>query len=213
MVEQDRIEQSIISLLLIILISFYIYASFQGTEWVIDNIMLMGIALILYAVRKKYQINPYLMVMGSLGILLHGLGTFGWYSTEPFGIRYDHYTHFFGAFVFCLIVFNYLYETARGNGISRGRKLFEIALFSIMISLGFGSIIEITEYVGFRFFGPGEGILFYGTGDFGEWQNTILDIIFNLIGALFGSMIMILQKAMSCQEKEIRRTECNECPP
>ena len=53
-------------------------------------------------------------------------------------------------------------------------------------------MVEILEFVGYSFLGEGEGLLFYGTGDFGEWNNVSWDLISNTLGATSGSLGLLL---------------------
>ena len=58
--------------------------------------------------------------------------------------------------------------------------------------LGIGVFVEFYEFAGYFIVGEGVGGLGQGEGDFttelGEslWLNTMLDMIFNLVGAIFG---------------------------
>ena len=74
-----------------------------------------------------------------------------------------------------------------------------------LAALGVGSLIEETEFLGFLKFGTGEGLLkFGGLGDTplndemlrdidiigGGWINTMWDLTYNSLGALFGVIFM-----------------------
>jgi uncharacterized membrane protein YjdF len=82
-------------------------------------------------------------------------------------------------------------------------KFHILLILAVLASLGVGSVIEISEYVGFLFVGEGEGFFYFGgTGDItqkentdGAWVNSSIDMIFNLIGSLAGlSIFLIYQK-------------------
>jgi len=69
-----------------------------------------------------------------------------------------------------------------------------LILIAILAALGIGSIIELSEYLGYLFLGQGEGFLYFGgTGDLtgnynlgGAWINSSVDMIFNLVGSFAG---------------------------
>jgi uncharacterized membrane protein YjdF len=44
--------------------------------------------------------------------------------------------------------------------------------------------MEIIEFIGYSVFGEGEGLLFFGKGDFGEWYNALWDMMCNMFGAI-----------------------------
>ena len=75
----------------------------------------------------------------------------------------------------------------------------------VLSSLGIGSLIETSEFLGFLKFGFGEGFLkFGGLGDTpltestlrdldiigGGWINTMWDLFYNTLGSLFGAIFM-----------------------
>jgi uncharacterized membrane protein YjdF len=104
------------------------------------------------------------------------------YETSPFGFRFDHYMHFVGGFTISAVT-NRIFDDS-----SKIKKL----MLLVFISLGIGALGEILEWLGYSILGAGDGFLFYGIGDEGEWRNSIFDMIFNMFGALFFSLLRLI---------------------
>lgn len=170
----------------IFIISYSIYAKIYA--YILDSLVSIAIISILILFYKSLNLNKLIFIFSFLALLSHNLGVFGFYANSPFTFEYDHLTHFLGGFALCLVFLNFL-----NCFFSKEKKtnLF-LGLTAFLAALGFGSIIEITEYVGYLILGKGEGMFYFGgTGDLSglvenaAWINSSLDMVFNLIGALF----------------------------
>jgi uncharacterized membrane protein YjdF len=72
-------------------------------------------------------------------------------------------------------------------------KVIMIALVIASVAM-LGTVVELTEFIGFTFLGAGEGIMFTGPGDSDKspydhyWQyvDTMEDIIVNTLGSIVG---------------------------
>jgi len=141
-----------------------------------------------------------------LGFLPHSLGFLGWYFNSPLPIAYDHVTHFLPCLAFALVLFQFL-SRFMTRKLFAPKTLFLIALV-ILAAAGIGVIIELFEFSGFLINGFGEGALAFGAGDAcsgqlvstfeeidaygGGWFNTMFDLIWNSIGVLTGTFIMVI---------------------
>lgn len=98
--------------------------------------------------------------------------------------------HLIGAFALTMIAFDYLLY----DSISRGEKILfgKIFVFAVMFTCGMGTIVEITEYFGYANLPPGEGLLHFGTGDEGQWLDSVTDMMMNLIGAAIAGIVMMV---------------------
>ena len=67
-----------------------------------------------------------------------------------------------------------------------------VAVLAVILACGMGTFIEITEYFGYAYLGEGEGILRFGAGDEGEWNDAVWDMICNTLGAITGAVAMAL---------------------
>lgn len=108
-----------------------------------------------------------------VGLILHASYL---YPYSPLGIRWDHYMHFYGGFVIAMIGYRIFLKEKWSSW-----KLFLILL---LFTLGVGAFHEIVEWLGYGILGEGEGFLFFGEGDEGEWRNAMLDLIFNCTGMI-----------------------------
>lgn len=164
-----------------------------------------ALLLFFFHYYEKLRLNPTLFVLIIIALALHCLGVFGWYNVSPFPIQWDHITHFFPIFVFAMVFFNFLEQFMPKKFDFKTFCLILLVLFS---ALGIGSLVENFEYLGYSFFGVGEGGLKFGTGDsvplhelntdieinVGGWFNTMHDLVANLLGALAGTIVMIIKK-------------------
>jgi len=155
---------------------------FMGGDYsVFDKFFCAGIALLALYLRKRMNMTWPVLWIGAGALLLHNLGLYG---TTFLGVPFDRYMHFYGGFALAVIFSQYLHK----------EKPLKAYILSVGIAIGIASLIEILEFVGYTFLGRGEGLLFYGTGDFGEWSNTCWDLISNTAGALAGAAIFSKKK-------------------
>lgn len=175
------------------------YLISNRTGMVLDIILsIIGLALFLKFYEALNQdLTSYFFF--AFALVLH---SFGLYATSPLGIRFDHYMHFVGGFAIAIITDRALTE-----------KLSPMKRFAIIVvfALGIGAIGEIIEWLGYSFLGAGEGFLFYGMGDEGEWRNAILDLIFDLFGgaamAAFGLFAEYIPASLSNKYKKEAATK------
>ncbi|MDD4290155.1 MAG: DUF2238 domain-containing protein, partial [Patescibacteria group bacterium] len=100
---------------------------------------------------------------------------------EPLNIfRYDQLLHAFCYFVFVFFVYSIVKNNLKED-IKKGVTLFII----VLIAEGIGAINEIIEL---------STVIFFHTQGVGNYYNNALDLVFNLIGALIGSIIIINKK-------------------
>ena len=107
------------------------------------------------------------------------------YSLHFFALKFENFLHFFGGFTLAIIADRILRE-----------KLSRIKRFTLIIilALGIGAITEIVEWSGYTILGEGEGLFFFGVGDEDSWNNTIIDMIFNMLGATLMGFITLFRK-------------------
>ena len=144
-----------------------------------------------------------------IALFLHCAGVFGFYSESPLPFAWDHVTHFFGIFAVNIFLFHFFEDR-----LQKGKTFNNLfVLFIVLLaSLGVGSLIENIEFSGYTFLGEGEGVLYFGVGDGtlssnmeaidtdmmnfagGGWFNAMWDLVFNLLGAITGVIVMLLYK-------------------
>lgn len=183
MLNKNRVKKNILTVMSsFILLALLIKHASPKSEFIFDVISSMLILLIFYKFYDRlHQDNlSYFFLLFTL--VLHNLGL---YASSPLGIRFDHYMHFVGGFTIAIIFDRFLKES-----LSKPKRFALVIIFA----LGIGAIGEIIEWVGYGILDSGEGFFFYGTGDEGEWNNSIKDLIFNSIGAVTFAISTLLRK-------------------
>tara|TARA_Y100000310_G_scaffold100335_1_gene98197 strand:- start:1641 stop:2129 length:489 start_codon:yes stop_codon:yes gene_type:complete len=96
---------------------------------------------------------------------------------EPFNIlKYDQFVHGFCYFVFVLFVYSIVLHIS-----NKKANKFLIAFIAVLAAASIGAINEIIEFITVIFFNAADAV--------GEYYNTILDLVFNFIGAIIGVFV------------------------
>lgn len=175
-------ETSIKILSIVVFIFFSVWGIIdiiiRNNDYIADRFFIASLALVSYFLYKRLHMNISIMLVGLAAIMLHSLKLYG---NTYLGLSFDHYMHFIGGFATALIFYNYLYHELKKKG------HLQIFILAVCITAGLGSFMEIMEFTGYSLFGEGNGLLFYGAGDFGEWNNAAWDMIYNTLGAVIAS--------------------------
>lgn len=162
----------------LIAVLFAIHAYKYKTEWFLDQIVAIILLFTGLLFHKKLRLNPFLYFILALAVTVHNAGTFGFYNVSPTVIQYDHITHFLGLFAITLFFYNYYMRNA-------GLSILEISIVSILIAMGIGALIEIWEFIGHitrnNFLA---GLTLDKTDQGREWENSMIDLVYNGIGCL-----------------------------
>ncbi len=157
----------------------------KNTEFVFDRFFSAAFAIFVYRFRNKINLKLHSLALGVLALTMHHLKLYG---GVYLGIPFDKIMHFTAGFVLGLMLFYYFISLE-----PKKKPIYlKVILFAVIFTVGLGGLLEIVEFVGYSTLGPGEGVLFYGTGDFGEYNNTAWDLICNTLGALLSTMIITL---------------------
>ncbi len=190
--------------LLLFVVFIVIGYTIKETAYVPDSIgFIIGI-LLFYYFYDVLNLNLIIYILLILCFIPHSLGVFGYYAQSPIFMQWDHFTHLCPLFAFALVFFRMFSSKLTKKLVTRKNFIMFIAIF--LAALGAGSIIETLEFTGFLMLGFGEGGFRFGTGDAmgeetvtqtdidafgGGWFNTMWDIIWNMIGAFIGLLVMI----------------------
>jgi len=158
----------------------------KNYDFVTDRFLEAAIAVAALLLYKRMHLSLSTMIVATVPVILHSLGL---YSETYFGIPFDLFLHFTAGVAIAMIFAEYLYHYEGDK-----RNHYRILFFSVLIAAGFGSCLEVVEWLGFSIWGQGGGILFYGAGDHGGWSNASMDMIANTVGAVFGYLVMFLRK-------------------
>lgn len=183
-----KTEEKIIDVSLII--SFIIFTALgisaiitKNVEFIYDRFFSAIIILFGYFIHRKIYLRLYAFLPIMAVAIMHHLKLYGlvFYGF----IEFDMIMHFSAGFAIALILYSYLKYEIDGSR-------FKYGLIAFLCTLGITSSNEIMEYIGYYFLGPGEGLLFYGTGDFGGYADTAWDLICNTLGAFFAVSLAIV---------------------
>jgi len=170
------------TLAVVVFVFFLVWGIFDIIIWnrdyIADRFMIAGFVLIGFLLRKKMNISLPYAVVALVPIALH---TIKLYGNTYWGIPYDHIVHFSAGLALSLLFYNYQLHVDK-------KRSFRIFFFSILIAAGLGSMLEIMEFLGYAIGGEGGGLIFYGAGDIGEWNNAARDMICNIVGATIGAL-------------------------
>jgi len=159
---------------------------FTKSQWFFDSIVAFTGLFLAYDLYKWRKISLEAVFLMSMHLIIH---TMNLYSVSIFdtGYKFDALIHGFGGFMGAVIFFQLIKNNLKG-------PYFRTAIYAITIlaTMGGGSIIEIVEYAGKIFLGEGDGLFFYGVGDYGDWGNAIQDMVFNGVGAVFFILLLII---------------------
>ena len=169
-----------------------------------DLVLFIALTLFYYWTYDTFRMNMPIFTMLIFGHILHACGIFGWYSTSPVSIQWDHVTHFFGAFPYALVFYRFFSQWADAKWFTKKNIVLLLTVF--LAATGVGAVVELSEFVGYLQLGFGEGVFQFGPGDGvagltgsdlvdavgGGWINEGWDFVWNTIGILVGMALMII---------------------
>ncbi|MBW2972178.1 hypothetical protein KY359_04040 [Candidatus Woesearchaeota archaeon] len=173
------------------------------SQWFFDNLVAIAFLLFMFAISGWLLLTKSGFLMFNAALLLHNMGSFGWYARTFDGFAYDNIVHFFGAVVAAWIIFNFVasklhirkHHRVRNTVVDEHKVVF---IFLVVASVAMlGTIVEIVEFGGFVLLGPGEGLFFTGSGDGGystddfelQYRDTMNDILVNTFGSIVGVLM------------------------
>lgn len=185
--KQNILSYKAINFLILSVFAFFIvwgvYAVVKwDKEFIFDRFFAASITLATFFLYRKMKLSIPTLAVGAFALVLHHIKL---YQEVYLGIPFDHYMHFAGGFALSLIFCEYFVNSEKKP------NYVKIFFLSVCIAAGIGSFMEIIEFTGKSLLGEGQGLLFYGDGDWGEYNNTSWDMINNTIGAVASSFIMI----------------------
>jgi len=184
-----------------------IYSFLNKSQWLIDNVAAIALLTFVFLISGWFKIEKIEFILFNSALLIHNLGSFGFYELN-FGIlAYDDIVHLIASGIAAYIIFNFIIrklsikkkQKVKHSIIKENKVIFMFLVIASVAMLGV--IVELIEYIGFMFFGPGEGILFVGSGDSGaigdiagQYLDTMRDIVMNTIGSIIGSLVYYYSK-------------------
>lgn len=183
----------IFNLLYIIPFSFY-YVQRQNYEFLLYIGVLVLLLALVIALQRKVKFSYTILWMLSIWGLLHMMGggvhledgrvLYRWIpltlydgtatSPEFIILKFDQILHFYIYFVMSFIIAHLLRSRANEK-----MKPFFFYFMVTMTSVGLSVLNELVEFA---------AVLFLGQTGVGGYYNTALDLVFNTMGALIGSI-------------------------
>ncbi len=172
----------------------YIIIHSYGTDYkfyIADSLVAIAVITICYLLYRKLHLNNMAFACIGTALVLHTSGAFGFYARPPVPWEWDLTTHVFGFFAVAVWIHGLLNDLAK----EEHRKTPWMFFGVIFITMGAGVVVEFLEFGGFARVGFEEGFLGRGPGDIqgdwisGDYWDTIVDLWYNLIGALAGFVI------------------------
>lgn len=171
------------------LVAYLIYFATIGNYEFLGYIIITGIVFyVLIKFDDHYTFPLYAIWLFVIWIILHMLGgsiiineagqrLYAWIIFDLIGepyfiLKYDQVVHAYTYFVFSILVYHALQKHLKPN------QNAALILFTILASVGIGTLNEIVEFSMVVFANAAEGV--------GDYYNTALDMVFNLVGAILG---------------------------
>lgn len=174
---------AIISSLILVGISAFLAKSGSTYQW--SFVFLVPLVWAVYFLRHKLALLPSHFALFALAIIVHDLGSFGFYNRVFLGLRFDSYVHFGFGLVAGLVFFHAAREKLP---LSRGLLAMAVPLFI----LGIGGIHEIFECFTTILLGPEKGMLKMRPDQPFDTQKDLLN---NLLGAVLAVLVSLCHRA------------------
>jgi hypothetical protein len=179
---------------LIVTVFMFLFA-FTNPMYILDCIFAYLIIGIFFFIERKYPLKPWLVILSFIPFIIELTGlALGFFAFEIFGFGFDKMLHLVNSFILTILLYFWMSTNHKKH---KGIKIL-IAMFIVM---GFGSMGEILEFLGQRYFhiySPGMfsmGDLLPSTlkNDLTNYD-TWWDMILNFLGALSAGIVLIIKK-------------------
>lgn len=164
-----------------VLVALSVVAAAPGSTYKWSFLLLLPLVWAVYFLQDRLALRAWHFALFALAILIHDLGTFGFYRKTFFGLRFDCYVHFMFGLVSGLILFNAATERLP---LSRKFLAFAVPIFII----GIGGLHELFECFTTILLGPERGMLKLHAD---EPFDTQKDLMNNLLGAIVAVLLSL----------------------
>ena len=175
-----------------VLISFSILAE-PGSNYRYSAFFLVPLVWAVYLLRRRAQLHPWHFLLFVAAVVLHDLGTFGFYQKKFVGVWFDQIVHFYFGLVGGLIFLRLL---RRGWRLSHFRS----AAAAVMFVMGAGAIHELYEWASTLALGPERGML--KLPPYGDATDTHRDLFANLLGV---TLALVLYAVFPARRTDVGR--------
>lgn len=167
----------------VVLVAISALLAEPGSTYRWSFVFLMPLIWAVYFLRERLALSPWHFALFTVAILIHDLGTFGFYRKIFLGLRFDTYVHFMFGLVAGLVLFRAARERL---SLSVRTLLVAVPIFV----LGVGAIHEMFECFTTILLGPERGMLKLHPGQPFDTQKDLLN---NLLGAVVAVLTSLRQ--------------------
>lgn len=196
-----RSEGVLIIFNLLYIVGFTIYYLAQKNyEFMLYIAVLVILLIVLGVIQRRVRFPLFLLWMISIWGLLHMMGggvhlpdgqvLYRWVPVELYNahdangefviLKFDQVLHFYVYFVMSFVVLHLLRPVLKP-----GARRWYVYAFVIVASMGLSVINELIEFA---------AVIWLGRTGVGGYFNTMLDLVFNTLGALVGGVILFFGK-------------------
>ena len=179
----------------LIVAAFLIWFVFKNPLFILDCVFAYLIIGVFFFLEKKYPLKPWLIILGIFPFLFELTGlAFGFFAFSLFGFGFDKMLHFMNSLIGVVLLYVWISTDYKKH---KGIKI----LIVMLAVIGIGSIGEIMEFLGQRYFHiyyPGvfsQGDLLPSTlkNDLTNYD-TWWDMIMNFLGASIAGIILLIKR-------------------
>src|SRR5688572_14431341 len=173
---------AVISSLVLVGISAFLAKPGSTYQW--SFVFLAPLVWAVYFLREKLALLPSHFALFAVAIIVHDLGSFGFYNKAFLGLRFDTYVHFGFGLVAGLVLFHAAREKLP---LSQGLLALTVPLFIV----GIGGVHEMFECFTTILLGPEKGMLKMRPDQPFDTQKDLLN---NLLGGVLAVLTSLRRR-------------------
>lgn len=162
-----------------VMVALSLWGAPAGSTYKFSFAVLPPILWLVYLLRDRFALHPLHFALFAAALLLHDLGSLGFYRRQFFGVEFDLFVHFYFGVVAGLVLYRALGEF---YDLAGWRLWVAVAL----VTLGVSGIHELVEWSTTLAMGPERGMLKLDPNDPFDTQKDLLN---NLVGAMLASLM------------------------
>jgi len=140
----------------LIVTAYLIEFIFTHPMYILDCIFTYLVIGVFFLLERKYPLKPWLIILGIVPFMLELTGlTFGFFAFSLFGFGFDKMLHFVNSLILTMLLYFWISTDYKKH---KGVRI----LIAMLVVIGFGSVGEILEFLGQRYFH------IYGSGMFSQ---------------------------------------------
>jgi uncharacterized membrane protein YjdF len=186
----------------VVLVGISLFLAPPGSTYRWSFVFLLPLIWTVYFLRARLALLAWHFALFAVAIIIHDLGTFGFYRKTFIGLRFDTYVHFMFGLVAGLVLFH-----AAAERLPLSRKFLLIAV-PIFI-LGIGGLHEMFECFTTILLGSERGMLKLHPD---QPFDTQKDLMNNFLGAVLAVLISARRRGRNVREDSSFVTVASAAP-